>query len=293
MRLTEKERLALRARHKAWLDKIMAQFNVNLTEMGRECEGINDGTLRTFYTGKGVLSDKVMLAVFKRYGVEPDFDAWFKYRADEDDSDISEYAKLCKEYITLACVQLGIYRKDLAHLIGLKSDTVFTRLFSGYTPKGLETATLLRIKEKSRVPFPPKLAALIPGADAQGRIPVAGYVALSAGDEVIFYPDDEINFIEPLAGISSKTGRAIELKGPTINAILHDGMRLYYNDTPLPVSKECMNRLCLVRTKEGVTAIKRVTASSRKGVFNLQALIDNKITASELEWAIPLTVATL
>jgi hypothetical protein len=49
----------------------------------------------------------------------------------------------------------------------------------------------------------------------------------------------------------------------------------------------------MVQTPEGVTAIKRVTVSSRKGIYNLQSLVDNKITPSALEWAIPLTIATL
>jgi hypothetical protein len=293
MRISEKERQALRVRHKAWLDKIMAQTGLTLTEIGREAEGINAGTLRTFYTGKGVLSDKVMLAVYKRFGIEPDFDAWFQYRAENDESDITEYAKLCKEYITQVCVQLGIYRKELAQLIELKSDMVFTRLFSGYTPSGLEKTTLIKIKEKSRIPFPPKLAAQMPGSEEHGRIPVVGYLELAAGDEVIFYPDDQINYVEPLANVSAKTGKAIELKGPTVSAILRDGMRIYYNDVPLPVSKDCLNRLCMVQTPEGVTAIKRVTVSSRKGIYNLQSLVDNKITPSALEWAIPLTIATL
>lgn len=294
MRLTEKERQKLRAQHKAWIDKIMEQHGVTLTEIGRESEGISSTTLRTFYTGKGILSDKVILAVYRRYAVEPNFDAWFNYRADEDDdTEITQYAKLCKEYITLACVQLGIFRKELAKLINLKNDIVFTRLFSGYTPKGLEVATLLKIKEKSRVPFPPKLAEHIPGGDAQGRIPVVGYVSLAAGDEVIFYTSEQVDFIEPVQGISTKNGKAIELKGPTVSAMLHDGMKMYYNDTPTPVNKECLNRLCMVHTADGITAIKRVTESSRsKGVYNLQALIDNKMTVSAVEWAIPLNVAT-
>lgn len=293
MRLTEKERQKLRAQHKAWIDMIMEQHGVTLTEIGRESEGISSTTLRTFYTGKGILSDKVILAVYRRYKVEPTFEAWFNYRAeDDDDTEITEYAKLCKEYVTQACVQLGIYRKELAALIGLKTDMVFTRLFSGYTPKGLEVATLLKIKEKSRVPYPPKLAALIPGSDAQGRIPVVGYVSLAAGDDVIFYPSEQLEYIEPLQGITAKNGKAIELKGPTVSAMLHDGMKMYYNDTPTPVSKECLNRLCMVHTADGVTAIKRVTLSSRKGVYNLQALIDNKMTVSAVEWAIPLNIAT-
>lgn len=292
----------LRAAQLNWIDEIQHRSGDNFSQMTEACNlyakntgqrSVGKDTLRHFFYNykdaskaeNRVLSDRVIFMLYKAYGLEPSFAPDLLYKIDNDKSDIGEYAKLCKQYITDVSMTQGIYRTDVAKGAGI-SEVDLSRLFNDKLPKGLPIKKLEAIREKYKVNFPPRLRQFLEQTkESKTEVPLVGYVSLKSGDQVWLLGGDDKRHLPLIDGMNPRHARAIELRGPTINALVKDGVILYFHDTSLGVVDSCIDNTCLVEMESGEMFIKLVERSNRAGVYRLHSLVDGKITESKLKRA--------
>lgn len=292
-----KARKELRADQKFWLDTIMQRFEDNLTDMVERCnetakklnlKPISAATLRNFYYGYGdkeaLLSERTVLLLYKTYDLEPTFSSEAWYDMEKDTAPISQYAKLCKQYISDVSRRLGIYRMDLAKNASIHP-TTFSRLFNDKLSHGLIRENLEAVREYSRMNYPPKLRALLDRKSEAQEVPIIGYISLKVSDAVLLYDEHDTPYIPPPAGLDPKRTRAVELKGPTINPMVKDGMLLFFYEPEAGVGADCIEETCLVETEEGRLCVKLVERTNKKGMYRLHSLINGEIEEAPLKSA--------
>jgi hypothetical protein len=180
---------------------------------------------------------------------------------------------------------LGIYRSDVAKGAGV-SDGDLSRLFNDKLPKGLPLKKLESIKEKYKVNFPPRLRShLEEKHDAKAELPLIGYISLKASDQIWLLNDREQRGLPLIEGMDAKRARAIELRGPTISALVKDGVVMYFHETKIGVGGECLDNTCFVETESGEMFIKLVERSNKAGHYRLHSLIDGGIVEVKLKRA--------
>jgi hypothetical protein len=292
----------LRDAQKNWLEEIQRRSGDNFTQMTESCNlyaektkqrPVGKDTLRHFFYNykdaskaeSRVLSDRMVFMLYKAYGLEPSFAPDMLYRMEDDKADISEYAKLCKQYITDVSMAQGIYRTDVAKSAGI-SDGDLSRLFNDKLPKGLPLKKLEAIKEKHKVNFPPRLRSHLEAkSEAKSEIPLVGYVSLKSSDQIWLLNEREQRGIPLPDGMDAKRGRAIELRGPTISAFVKDGMVLFYHEPAKGMTENCLDQTCFVELEDGTTCIKLIERSNRDGFYRLHSLIDGAIEESKIKRA--------
>ncbi len=297
----------LREEQKFWLDQIQERFGDNWAQMTDACniiaaktgiKPIGESTIRNFFSrgyGAGsedrLLTDKVILLLYKAYGIEPSFSKELMYDMEKDTASISEHAKFCKQYITDVSLAKGIYRMDLAKNADVPTYRL-TQLFTDKLSGGLNMGELSKIKEHSKVNFSPRFREFLEKAKAvtEGNelLPIVGYVSLKSSDQVIFHSQEDRRTVALQSNMDKNKGRAIELKGPTINPAVKEGMLYFYNEAEEGVGNECIDETCVVETEEGEVSIKMVERTNKPDVYRLHSLIGTPIETAKLKRASPI-----
>jgi transcriptional regulator with XRE-family HTH domain len=247
---------------------------------------ISDSVLRVFMTNKqgSVLHNRTLNLISEAFNYDLPSELSDSYSMSSDNSDASEYVKLCKQYITDVCEAKGYTKSRLAELIG-KSINYFNKLFNNQQVKGLNYSVLKDIEEASGVKISIGLQQY--GVEEVNRqndyISINSYLSLSASDEVI--PFDKVKkVISPFT--NSDNIEAIELQGPTINPSTKDGVIYFYEKTNSDaIPENCIDSLCLVETEDDIKSIKFVSRSSKAGLFRLQSIINNSVEHKAIKCA--------
>lgn len=115
-------------------------------------------------------------------------------------------------------------------------------------------------------------------------IPVVGYV--SAGSETHYFSDNDqhLDEVEMPPGGTEKTV-AVQVRGTSMPGIADDGWVIYYDDIRSPPTDDLLNKLCVIRLKDGRTVIKRLVQSRKPGSFDLWSTNEPPILGQEIEWA--------
>lgn len=263
----------------------MDETGLNLQQIGREAD-IGDSTLRGFWSdNKRLLSENTIIALYQKFQIEPRFSSIVSYDIHKDTADISDYVKQCKLYVTDVCLAKSMYRNKLAAEINAAAST-FSRLFNNELPRGLSRDVLIRIRDYSKVEYPLKLQDYLSGKQTTDTIPVVGKISLAGGsDEILRYPENARKKAEPLPGVSTGTGEAIELEGPAHSGMVKGGMLLYFNQVESGVGKECMDCLCVVEDDQGHESVKLVSESSVPGTYHLMPLAGGSLVKARLKRA--------
>lgn len=275
----------IRQKHDDWLRDIMEATGFNLQQIGREAE-IGDSTLRGFKSDKKrLLSESTIIALYRKFQIEPRFTSIVSYSISKDNADVSDYVKQCKQYVTDVCLAKGMYRNKLAEEVNTAAST-FSRLFNNELPRGLSRDMLVRIREFSGVEYPLKLQDYLSGKQSSNTIPVVGKVSLVGGsDEILRYPETGRKKAEPLPGVSTDAGEAVELEGPAYSGMVKGGMLLYFNRVESGVGKECIDCLCVVEDDQGHESVKLVSESSVPGTYHLMPLAGGSLVKAHLKRA--------
>jgi len=289
----------LRQAQKDWLDDIQSRFKDSFVQMADACnlhaekmnvKSIGRETIRQFYhhtatsAGPRVLSDRVVLLLYKAYGVEPMFAADLLYDMEKDKAKISQHAKFCKQFITDISLAKGIYRIDVGRNVGIHETTI-SRLFNDKLPKGLQIKQIHKLSEHYGINIPPRFRAFLEqksGADTS--IAITGYFSLKNG-QVLEYAEKDWRYIEAPPGIDAKHGRAIEMKGPTVHPLAKDGMVAFYQQGKVAVPDECLDATCIVTLADGRKSLRLVEPSAQRGKYRLHSLLDGSVEEGELSSA--------
>ena len=121
--------------------------------------------------------------------------------------------------------------------------------------------------------------------DAKAELPLIGYISLKASDQIWLLNDREQRGLPLIEGMDAKRARAIELRGPTISALVKDGVVMYFHETKIGVGGECLDNTCFVETESGEMFIKLVERSNKAGHYRLHSLIDGGIVEAKLKRA--------
>ena len=297
--MTQSETKKLRQAQKDWLDDIQERFKDNFLQMTEACnllaeknntKPIGKETLRQFYhatatsAGGRTLSDRVVLLLYKAYGIEPMFATNLLYEMDKDKAKISQYAKFCKQFITDISIAKGIYRIDLGRNVGIHETTI-SRLFNDKLPQGLQKKQIEKLKEHYGVNIPPRFRAFLEQKNAAAEgVPIIGYFSLKNG-QVLNYAEKDWVYIEAPPGIDAKQGRAIEMKGPTVHPLAKDGMLAFYNQGKISMPDECMDATCIVTLADGRTSLRLVESGAQRNKYRLHSLLDGSVEEAELSSA--------
>lgn len=119
-------------------------------------------------------------------------------------------------------------------------------------------------------------------------IPVVGYV--SAGSETFYFSDNDQNLdeVEMPPGGTEKTV-AVQVRGTSMPGIADDGWIIYYDDVRSPPTDDILNKLCVVRLKDGRTLVKRILKGRKQGSFDLWSTNEPPILDQKVEWAARVT----
>lgn len=306
--MTKIDTRQLRQQQKDWLDDIQERHGDNFLQMTDACnllaekynaKLIGKDTLRQFYQNtpgrpdNRVLSDKTVFLLYKAYELEPSFATDLLYKMDEDDSDITQYAKFCKQFITELALAKGIYRVDLGRAVGI-SETTLSRLFNNKLPHGLQMKKLELLRERYQYNYSPSFRAfLAENKQAPDNVvPIVGYFSLKNGQ--VYYYAEEDRHVAPLPLEAEVKGlRAIEMKGPTIHPLAKDGMVAFYAPAKAgEVPSNCIDAACIATLKDGRVTLGLIERSHKRGLYRLHSMLDNSVEDVELDSASKLTLFT-
>lgn len=298
--MTKIDTKKLRQAQKDWLDDIEARFGDNFVQMTEACnllaeksntKPVGSETLRQFYhkniSGANVartLSDRVVLLLYKAYGIEPKFATDLLYDMEKDTAQISQHAKFCKQFIADISLAKGIYRMDVGRNVGMHETTI-SRLFNDKLPKGLQMKQIEKLSEHYGINIPPRFRAFLEqkkGA-AEG-VPIIGYFSLKNG-QVLEYAEKDWRYIDAPPGLDVKNGRAIEMKGPTAHPLAKDGMVAFFNQSKVTIPDECLDATCFVTLADGRSSLRLVEPSAQRGKYRLHSLLDGSVEELAIKMA--------
>lgn len=294
--MTQSETKKLRQAQKDWLDDIHSRFKDSFVQMADACnlhagkmnvKLIGKETIRQFYhhtatsAGARVLSDRVVLLLYKAYGIEPMFATDLLYDMEKDKAKISQYAKFCKQFITDISLAKGIYRIDVGRNVGIHETTI-SRLFNDKLPKGLQIKQIHKLSEHYGINIPPRFRAFLEQKNSAAEgIAITAYFSLKNG-QVLEYAEKDWRYIEAPPGLDAKHGRAIEMKGPTVHPLAKDGMVAFYTQGKTTVPDECLDATCIVTLSDGRKSLRLVESSAQRGKYRLHSLLDGSVEEGEL-----------
>ena len=304
--MTKIDTQSLRLKQKDWLDDIHERSGDNFLQMTAACNAlaekfnakqIGKDTLRQFYQntpGKAdnrVLSDKTIFLLYKAYELEPGFATGLLYKMEDDDADITKYAKFCKQFITELSLSKGIYRVDLGRAVGI-SEITMSRLFNDKLPHGLQMKKLEALRDHYKYNFSPSFRAFLAENKnlAESSVPILGYFSLKNG-QVYYYAEEDRKVAAMPFGEEPKDLRAIEMKGPTIHPFVKDGMIAFYSPSKDgEVSGGCMDATCIATLKDGRVALGLIERSHKRGFYRLHSMLDDSVEDVEVVSASKLTL---
>lgn len=270
-----------------WLEELSrsSEYNykqivdhTNYFAMKNKIKPLSDSILRSFLNNKqgSVLHDKTLSLISDAFQHDLPSSLSDSYSMLNDNSDVSDYVKLCKQYVTDVCEAKGYTKNKLASLIG-KGNSYFPLLFKNERVKGLSYQVLQDIENATGVKIPKAIEDEInlDKSTSDNYINIKSYLSLSASDEIIPLENSR-KIISPLTDVTNI--EAIELKGPTINPVTKDGAIYFYEKLEGNIINDnCIDNLCVIETEDDIKSVKFISKSSKEGLYRLQSIINNSV----------------
>lgn len=123
----------------------------------------------------------------------------------------------------------------------------------------------------------------------EAKIPIIGSLGLNA--EITLYKEGDKRLEETVEcppDNDPKTTGAVKIKGEFLEPSASDNWILYYSKKQTAMSDKLLNKLCVVKVKNGPILYRRVQKGYKKGKYNLLIHNAKMIEDADLEWAVPL-----
>lgn len=190
--------------------------------------------------------------------------------------------EMIRSVIEQAMQAKGFSRRSLSKAAEL-SETAVRDLMSRTDNPGI--GTLRRIAEALELPIDQLTGAI-------AMVPVLGKIG--AGGAILFSidPDDELHAAPDIRQVPRPplaTGRlmALEVSGSSMLPKYEDGDIIYVRRDHDGVLPQYIGRYCAVRTSDGGTWLKLLSAGSRTKRYTLRSLNAPDMENVEVEWASP------
>ena len=117
-------------------------------------------------------------------------------------------------------------------------------------------------------------------------VQIVGYVG--AGAEIFPFDDhmqgNGFEEIECPPGVDPETTVALRIKGDSMMPFMPEGTIVYYSERFDGGCADYVNKLCVVKIKDGPTLLKILKKGYSKGRFNLMSYNADMIEDARLEW---------
>lgn len=179
----------------------------------------------------------------------------------------------------------GLTLKDLADKAGI-SRVYLSNLKDGKKP--LNERVLVSIAEALGCD-PADLISEPRDTGEPHLIHVVGFVG--AGEEVIPFDDyakgDGLYQVECPSMLDPAKTVAVEVRGDSMEPVISDGFRLFYDAKAYGVPEEFIGSICIVKLVEGATFVKKVRKGSKVGCYHLTSLNPTTPTIENapVEWS--------
>jgi len=198
-----------------------------------------------------------------------------------DGSSIGSYAthmsapKITPEKIRQLMTALGVNQTTLGERLGVTQPTV-SRWLKGSIPEGEQYTNLLLLIEEVELTLHPS------SVDAH-TVPLIGFVGAGWTVSIINEQGAEIERVPAPIGAKDTTV-AVQIKGDSLGPFF-DGWLVFYDEVRNPVTRDILNRICVIGVSGGGVFIKKLTAGGLPGRYHLLSQFDPPMYDVEVEWA--------